>query len=85
MVYAGVGVSGSQKSWKGKGIWARDRAGGRRELALVADVKRGRGTGRGNWGGLERVGRAQIRPSPSAFNACHAGYPSLVSRASLKM
>ena len=43
MVYAGVGVSGSQKSWKGKGIWARDRARGRRELAFVADVKRGRG------------------------------------------
>ena len=87
MVYAADGVSGSQKSWKGKGIWARDCARGRRELAFVADVKRGRGRGRGrgNWGGLERVGRAQIRPSPSAFNACHAGYPSLVSRASLKI
>ena len=32
VVYAAVGVSGGQKSWKGKGIRARDRARGRREL-----------------------------------------------------
>ena len=49
MVYAADGVSGSQKSWKGKGIWARDCARGRRELAFVATLK-GEGEGEGEGG-----------------------------------
>ena len=40
-------------------------------LACVACVERGRG--RGNLGTRE-LARAQILPSPSPFNAGHAGY-----------
>ena len=53
-------LRGRRSKGKGKGIRGRDRARGRRE--------------EGGGEPFLSPSRAQIPPSPSPFNACHAGY-----------
>ena len=53
-------LRGRRSKGKGKGISGRDRARGRRE--------------EGGGEPFLSPSRAQIPPSPSPFNACHAGY-----------
>ena len=55
-----VSLRGRRSKGKGKGIRARGHARGRRGTAFLFFLPRG--------------SRAQIPPSPSAFNACHASY-----------
>ena len=66
-------LRGRRSIAKGKGIRARDHPRGRREEGFLSFLPRT----------PHSLSRAQIRPSPSPFNTCHAGYITEITLKSL--